>query len=117
MAGYKGWDFFTSDPGTVEVMCCRVCGEKCKVRRNVMGPTGFVESTGGGSHLHDVFTCKFVQEKWHQQVRFLKQEQRATRSPSLWRLLQGDVDAIMKERKPILCEKTNGQEPSATNDT
>lgn len=68
MAYRKGWDCFSAVPGEFEELSCRVCGEKLDVRRNVEGPTSSVEAMAGRKHLHDSFTCKNSNEKWHRQA-------------------------------------------------
>lgn len=59
-------------PGTVEFLVCGVCGRQMNVKRNVDGPTSYVESLSGRKHKHDAFVCPCAKEKWHQKIYRLK---------------------------------------------
>jgi len=100
MARHKGWDFFSADPGKVEKCECRVCGETCDVKRNVMGATSMAESMAGMKHLHDNFLCPHADEDWHKQMRSLRKEQEATKSAAIKEMLEGEIAQIYVERKP-----------------
>jgi hypothetical protein len=96
---HAGWDAFSPDPGTTDVMYCRVCDEKMDVERNVNGPTGMAESMAGRKHLHDSFRCPNVGQKWHNQVLKLKQEARSTASASVENLIHQEIEQILKTRQ------------------
>lgn len=59
-------------PGTTEKIQCGICGAQMKVRRNVLGPTNFVEALAGRKHRHDSFTCPNIDRRWHQRICQLK---------------------------------------------
>lgn len=96
---HAGWDHFTPDPGKQKEMFCRVCKEKMDVERNVNGPTSWAESMGKGKHAHDVFSCQFAQEDWHNQARVLKQRIKDETSQTIAKMLKKEVKHILKARK------------------
>lgn len=59
-------------PGTVKTAKCGVCDMQMKVKRNVLGPTSWIESMGHGKHLHDYFVCPNVNKDWHKRIYDLK---------------------------------------------
>ena len=61
----NGVDIFFFEPGSVEVMYCRICNSKCDVRRNAYGPASFAMAVGKMKKHHDVFTCPNAEKKWH----------------------------------------------------
>lgn len=96
---HSGWEYFTPEPGKVQEMFCRVCKSKMDVKRNVNGPTGMIESMGGGKHLHDTFSCPLAQEDWHRQVRVLKQRIQDETSQSIARILKKEMKWILDNKK------------------
>ena len=86
----------TTDPGIVEMESCGVCGAQMSVKRNVMGPTGFMEAMGKGKHLHDVFTCLDRGTAWHQRIVALKNEAINLASRRLRDIIAGEIGEILR---------------------
>ena len=99
---HAGWDHFTPEPGKEKEMFCRVCKEKMDVKRNVNGPTGWTEATGGRKHVHDTFSCPFAQEDWHNQARVLLERIQKETSRTIAKMLKKEVKQVLKERKTTL---------------
>ena len=68
--GNNGYSF--PKPGTVKKMICGVCGTPMKVKRNVLGPTGWAMAAAGRKCKHDSFACPHVKKDWHQRIHNLK---------------------------------------------
>jgi hypothetical protein len=94
----KGLDSFFFPPGERTAVDCQVCGSRCDVTRNVKGPTGFAEAMGGGKHLHDAFCCPHRDEEWHQKALKLKEAINAMPSPSLVKIMEKDLEKMVRER-------------------
>lgn len=92
---HAGIDAFSPDPGTETAMFCRACGANMDVTRNVTGPTGMAEAMAGKGHAHDSFTCPNVGAKWHWDICELMLERNAHKSPSIRKIAQGDINAIL----------------------
>lgn len=95
--------YYTPDCGEVpkgEKVCCGVCNDKMKVKRNCYGPRGFASAMAGSKHHYDSFTCPNYKEKWHEQVVKLRREARSTSSAKLAQMFLEEVDDILKNRKP-----------------
>jgi hypothetical protein len=101
----KGYDFFFRDPGTVDEICCRVCGAKCRVERNAYGPTGWAAAMAKHSCYHDKFTCPHGGEEWHEKALKLVEAINETPSRTIARLMKLDLKRIL--RKKLKPEKGN----------
>jgi hypothetical protein len=53
----KGYDTFYEAPGTVVERICQVCGTKCLVEYNQIGPTSWAGSLAKAKTKHDFFYC------------------------------------------------------------
>jgi hypothetical protein len=100
---HTGWDFFTTAPGSVEEVRCRVCGEVLAARRGVVGPTGWAHAqaiTAGvrGGTPHDEFACVFSGEAWHRQALALKRQAQQTPSRRLERALLDEAAEVVRRR-------------------
>lgn len=86
------------DPGTVHGVRCGICETQMTVKRNVLGPTSFAESLGGGKHLHDSFTCPNLKKSWHERVAQLIRRGRETPSERERVLLAEEIAGILSLR-------------------
>ena len=98
----KGYELFFTDPNKHETMKCKVCGTFCDVKRGIIGATSFAESVSGSSHLHDEFICPNKGEKWHVQALELIKEIEKCHSPTLVRLMKGDLERLINEREATI---------------
>ncbi len=96
----KGFDFFIAKPDSGEERDCRVCNSRCKVTRNVFGPTGFVSAMASSFTYHDEFLCPHTDEPWHNQALQLAIEIDATPSKRLAALMKADLQDLLKENLP-----------------
>jgi hypothetical protein len=90
---------FTPSPGTEKEMLCDVCSANMDVKRDVYGPTGFAEGMAGRGHLHDEFTCPFIDAMWHLQASQLQELARETPSKTFESLLNAEIEQILQTRK------------------
>ena len=102
----KGYDIFQFDPGFAEEMKCRVCGATCDVQRNIEEPTSFGGAMLQTKHLCDFFACPHREEPLHNKGLALMQEMERTYSPSLKKIMQGDLDTIVSQ---IRCDDLDVQ--------
>jgi len=101
--GYSaGWDHFTPAPGDKESMECRICATEMTVRRNVNGPTGYVEAISRKEHLHDSFSCPNSDEAWHNQALAIMQWMQMTPSLSVKKILEDELAIILETKTPTL---------------
>ena len=100
MSLWKGYDFKTTPPGTVESTNCTCCGEVMTVERNRSGPTSFAGSMGRCNTLHDRFTCPNAGTDWHSQVVQLMMKAQDTPSGTLEKMYRDEIAQILKDRKP-----------------
>ncbi len=91
----KGYNSFFTEPDTEDELCCRVCGTKCEVTRNVYGPTGFAAATGGLAKLHDSFHCPHGNAEWHEQALNLIMQSEKTASKRLRDLIHVDLQELL----------------------
>jgi len=59
-------------PGELQTVKCGICGAQMEVKRNVLGPTGLVESLSRKKHWHDSFICLNIEKWWHKIIHQLK---------------------------------------------
>jgi len=78
-------------------MHCKVCGSVCNVKRSVTDPTSWVEAAGHRGHWHDEFFCPHREKDWHQQALKLVLEIENTPSKSLAKLLQQDLEDLLRD--------------------
>jgi hypothetical protein len=64
----------TPDPGVLDRAFCGLCGTEMRVRRNVLGPRGFLAAISRHHTLHDVFICLHYEEAWHKHILDLRLE-------------------------------------------
>ena len=79
---------------------CGICGDKMNVQRNILGATSVTEGRSGRKHLHDRFECFNIKEKWHLQVKAIREKMRYTPSKAIENLMAEEVEVILKTRKP-----------------
>lgn len=97
---HNGWDIVYTEPGQCEQVICRVCGETMKAERDVTGPTGWAEAMAKKGHPHDTFYCTKAKEKWHVQVRKLKQLALQTPSAKVTALYEQEIAEILAAKTP-----------------
>ena len=84
---------------------CRVCGTEMGMTvENCAG--SWVEAMARSQSLHKVYRCPMVWLEWHEQAEKIRLEAEATRSPSLKKLLDGDVMHICRD---ALSKTTTGK--------
>jgi len=92
------------EPGEYLAVYCGVCGKSMTVRRNVLGPTGFIEAMAvqngqSSGHLHDNFWCEDREEPWHRQARAIRDQAHHSPSKRLADLLTEEANEIVRTRK------------------
>ena len=92
---YRNIDVFVEQPDTHKSILCGACGVECAVERNKMGKQTFL----GGPGPHDVFTCPNAEKNWHKEAVELAKERNESASPSIRKLIQGDIDRIVLAAK------------------
>tara|TARA_Y100000310_G_scaffold57488_2_gene52741 strand:+ start:63746 stop:64087 length:342 start_codon:yes stop_codon:yes gene_type:complete len=99
LKGMMGYDTFCPEPWTEEVMLCRVCGLDCDVMRDVVGPTSFGGAMAKKARKHDLFTCAYRGKAWHEQALRLVKGIEDCPSPTLKRIMQGDLQQIIESQE------------------
>jgi hypothetical protein len=94
---HKGFDFFIAEPNSTEEKSCRVCSSKCRVSRDVFGPTDLVSAWAKRFRLHDEFVCPHSNEPWHDQALRLTIAINETPSGRLAQLMRADLDQLREE--------------------
>ena len=96
-ASDRGLSLFFTSPGERQSMHCVLCGSRCKVKRNVYGPTSFVMAMGKLSKLHDVHECPHRDHPLHR--RALEQRSLVNDLPvgSLQTLARSDFSQTLRE--------------------
>jgi len=94
--GNQGW--LCPEQGKMKTADCGICGSPMNVKRNVLGPTSWIESMGRGEHLHDSFTCPNFEEDWHEKIVKLKSEARNTASDKIKKILEEEVIEILEAK-------------------
>ncbi|MBI4184732.1 MAG: hypothetical protein HY521_12130 [Proteobacteria bacterium] len=92
-----GFDFFISEPNSTDEMFCRVCDSKCRVTRNVFGPTGFASAMAKQFRVHDEFVCPHTDKPWHDRALQLAIAIAETPSKRLAALMKADLDDLLRE--------------------
>lgn len=95
--GFKGYDYFCPSPDVVVEMKCKVCSSICDVKRGVNGPTSWAGAMARKKHIHDRFTCPYSKEEWHKLALELALEIDKSHSPSLKKIMQDDLNEIIKK--------------------
>lgn len=93
----KGYDVFYETPGAVAQRTCQVCGAKCRVEHDRLGPTGWAAALGKSNALHDYFYCPNAGQAWHEQALELVQAIESTPSKRIAALMQQDLIDLLKE--------------------
>ena len=91
-------DSATPDPGEYDKIPCGICGTDMNVSRNVNGATSFAEALSKRSHLHDSFKCPHIDEDWHRQVKFIREEANKISSQKITEIMLNEADEILKTR-------------------
>lgn len=90
-----GWDTIQPDPGEVGSWDCRVCGDACDVRRDVVGRRS---SIGPHESPHDHFTCPNAGEPWHDQALRIRMAAVDMPAPSVRAMMDADADRLVEKR-------------------
>ena len=85
----------SSAPGELTEAWCHVCGTRCTIRRNVMGPTCFAEAMGGLKQLHDTVTCPHSGADWHNHAVRLRAAIHETPSARVAALISADLADVL----------------------
>ena len=93
-----GYDNFVTDRESVKEIHCRVCGSRCRVKRNAYGPTCFAEAVVGKHRYHDRFCCPYTQKPWHRQALELKLALEKTPSKRVKALIRMDLEDVLNNR-------------------
>ncbi len=93
----KGYDNFYEKPGEVQEQTCQVCGSLCEVKREQMGPTGWVEAMAKRTHLHDYFHCPHSGKEWHERALKIVLAIEETPSKRVAALMQQDLVDLLTE--------------------
>jgi len=93
-------EVYCPDPGTVESADCGICETKMDVTRDAYGPTSSLMGMAGRKRKHDFFHCPHRKEKWHIQVKQLKEAARKTPSKTFEDIYLTEVAEILKTRQP-----------------
>jgi hypothetical protein len=97
--GFKGYDFFTALPDTVDEMVCKVCGEVCDAKRGVSGPMSWAGAMAKKNTPHDSFSCPHSDAEWHEQALKIVRAIEDCHSPSINRMMEKDLKIIIKKKK------------------
>jgi hypothetical protein len=92
-----GYEIFYTNPGKVIEMRCRVCGNNCDVKRDVYGPSNFVEAVSRTNDLYDIFTCPNANHNWHVIALKLVVAIEETPSKRMADLMKLDLEDLLKE--------------------
>lgn len=94
---FKGYDYFTPSPNSVDEILCKVCGEICDVERNVSAPTSWAAAMAEVDTIHDSFRCPYGEEEWHTRARKLVQCIESCDSVSIKKIMNDDLNKTIKE--------------------
>ena len=94
----SGTQYLHGKPGERDELNCPVCGTKCDVKRNCIGPTSFAESVGGLGHLHDRFICPHQDDDWHNYASQLIDQKRDCASQRVRELIDLDLQETLERR-------------------
>jgi hypothetical protein len=95
-----GWDSFTPNADTVDHVTCKVCGTKCDVKRNVVGPRSSaaamaVAAGQDANAVYDHFFCSNSGYPWHDQALVLLLKARDTPSAVEEKALREEATKII----------------------
>ncbi|MBI2633243.1 MAG: hypothetical protein HYW78_02520 [Parcubacteria group bacterium] len=103
------WDnndgLLTPDPGVLQEANCGICKEKMTVQRNVYGPRSYVEAVKHMGSYHDIFECPNINERWHQQIRLLKEQLEHSSSSKVRELIEQEIAEILRTRQATLSDE------------
>lgn len=101
LEGVTRWD---TEPGEFAEKRCKICNNICKVTRNLNGPTYFVMAAS--RRMYDSFRCTYVDNESHKLAFCLYFEVRKTSSVSLKKIIQDDLDNVLKKLKEDFNEES-----------
>ena len=87
------------NPGFQKTAKCGVCKKQMKVKRNMLGPTGYQQAVAGHKHLHDRFECPDYDKKWHEKLGDLIQEMEGTESKRIKQMIKEEISEILQRRR------------------
>lgn len=91
--------YFSPDVGTRKSMNCDVCGCDMKVERNKYGYRSRPAAIMKKKSHYDCFVCPNREEEdWHNKCADLMDRKRSEISPSLQKIIQSDIDDILKNQ-------------------
>lgn len=95
----KGYDVFFEEPGAYEDKTCRVCGEKCLVKRNQLEPVSWATAVGLIKIPHDYFYCSNSDQAWHQKALEIILKIEETRSDRLIQMMKLDLNDLLSKKQ------------------
>ena len=98
----KGYGLCYEACGTVKSKKCPVCYSKMEVERNYCGPTSWAGAMAHCKTTCDRFFCPHTESEWHRSAVEIIQQAEGTKSPSLKKLLLGDVKDIVAKGLGVL---------------
>ena len=72
------------------------------VKRNIYGPRSYVEAVKHMGSYHDIFECPHIDEKWHQQIRLLREQLEHSSSSKVRELIKEEIAEILETRQATL---------------
>lgn len=101
-----GWDCFTPDAGTKDLITCPTCKHPMSVKRDCKGPRGWaanIAAKANGSDKeydsYDFFRCDAAEDERHQTARDLLGLSQDTPSPTLSAIYKEDAEKILQAAK------------------
>lgn len=97
---HAGWDILTKDFHNPELIPkCKVCDQEM-IHEEVEGFRSFSASFLGNKTNFVRYTCPNSNERWHEQVLSLKQNQEECCSMKICTILQEEIDEILVSKTP-----------------
>lgn len=93
---HVGWDYFSPDPGELDLVRCRACGAECEVKRNATGKRSMY---GPSDSVYDAFSCPNTQAEgdWHFQAIKLHEAIAAMPSVTVAKTMRQDLADLLGE--------------------
>ena len=84
-----------AEPGELATASCHHCGATCHIKRNVNGPTSWVQAVAKRKILHDAICCPHEGSDWHDQLVRLNRAIAQCVSPRVRALMEQDRDDLL----------------------
>lgn len=96
---YGGEEVYTPDIGSVGPFYCRTCGDQMSKEPGINGYRSWASAMGKQKSTFDYYECPNRNSNWHIQVLRLKKEISETASTAIGKILQKEINQILKNRK------------------